>query len=170
MMAHPIRDAESGDVLLYTQPNWLVSLKTWSRYTHVEMAFVHQTRGMRTFTSRLKTGVAFYAPDLTDLALVLRPKVRLDEVGAMRFAVSAVGQPYDLVGLCAFWVAALQGADNGAMFCSECVARTLRKGGVDLFPGADCDAIPPSYFAHNPLLDVVWRSADEWRLWQERQD
>lgn len=173
MIASPILEAKPGDVWLYSRTDVvsrLIAMKTWSRYTHVEIAFVNRRKdsGLELFTSRITDGVEFYPPDLSGLALVLRSRRPFNQVAATTWANSVVGQPYDLLGLSAFWFAELQGKENGRQFCSEACARVLRRGWIDLFPGADCDAIAPSYYSHNPRIHVVWRSTDEWRRWHAR--
>lgn len=170
-LGNPLTETEPGDVLLFNRDgiyNKLIRLKTWSRFTHSEVA-IRRAGQLCTFTSRNGEGVNFYRPDLNGLALVLRPERPIDQEAAIRWGQTVIGQPYDVVGLLAFWFARYQGLDNGAMFCSEACTRFLRQGGLDLFPGADADAIAPRDFSINPYLQVVWRSADEWARWQVEQ-
>ena len=177
MISSPVRDAEPGDVWLFSKTDVvsrLIRMKTWSRFMHAELVFVNRPKGsgVELFTSKLERGVDFYSPDTRGLALVLRSRRKFDQAAATPWAERVVGQPFDVLGMASFWFAELQGRDNGRMFCSEAVTRCLRHGGFDLFPGADCDSIAPSYFAHSPRLSVIWRSADEWHRWQaaERQE
>lgn len=169
MIRSPILDAQAGDVWLFSRQgfyNRIISLKTWSRFTHVE-SVVMQAGQVFTFTSRNGQGVNLYAPDLSGLALVLRLRVPFDQVPALRWAQTVLGQGYSYVGLLAFFWAKYQGLNDTRQFCSEAVTRYLRHGGADLFPRADADTIPPSYFAVSPFLDVVWRSEDEWRRYYD---
>lgn len=167
LISNPLTDARPGDVFLFNRNgvyNKLIRFKTWSRFTHCEVAVVVGGRVM-TFTSRNGVGVNFYLPDFKGLALVLRPTCHFDQFAAIAWGQTVVGQPYDLTGLLAFWFAKYQGRDNGAQFCSEACTRYLRAGGAELFPAADADAIAPRDFSINPFLDVVWRSSDEWDRW-----
>jgi hypothetical protein len=167
-IASPL-DAQAGDVLLFNRNgayNKLIQLKTWSRFTHCEVAIRTPADTLSTFTSRNGLGVDIYAPDVSGLALILRPTAALQQPNALAWARTVIGQPYDYVGLLAFWFAKYQGRENGAMFCSEACTRYLRAGGVDLFPGADADAIAPRDFSIIGL-DVIWRSADEWQRWTD---
>lgn len=174
LIASPLADAQSGDVWLYhrTDPISLaISAKTFSRITHAEVALVDRVNGsgVELFSARILTGVRFYQPDLTDLALVLRPTLSFDAFAASEWAMRVVGQPYDLSGILAFFNTRFQGQTDNAMFCSEACTRLLRRGGIELFPGADADAISPGMLAHHPFLQVVWRSGDEWQRWQSKQ-
>lgn len=163
-------EMQSGDVALYSRTDpisLMVRSKTWSRYSHVEMAFTERRvgSGLEMFTARLTEGVGFFPLDQSEVALVLRPVLKFDAKRALWWARTVVGQDYDVLGLAAFWFAELQGQRNRRQFCSEAVARCLRKGGADVFGGADCDAIAPAAFARNSLLQVVWRSDAEWDRW-----
>lgn len=65
-----------GDVLLFarTSPfDWIIHVKTWSRFTHVEIVGLDKLGHVRTYASRNGVGVGVYTPDLDGLALVLRP-------------------------------------------------------------------------------------------------
>jgi uncharacterized protein YycO len=174
VITSPIRDAQPGDVWLYarTDPgSRMIAMKTWSRFTHVEVAVAerHTLSGVELLASRIKGGVRFYQADLSGLALVLRSSRPFNQIAAMQWANTVVGQPYDFTGLMCFWFAELQGQNNKAQFCSELATRFLRRGGIDLFPGLDADGVAPSYFGSNPYLDVVWRSWDEQQRWHQRQ-
>lgn len=165
--------ARAGDVALFNRNgiyNKLIAVKTWSRFTHCEV-FVEQMNpdgvNLKTFTSRnglgKLSGVNVYEPDFNGLAMVLRldDRITFDQAKAWEWAKTTIGQKYDLVGLVAFFWAKRQGIDNGAMFCSEACARFLRKGGADVFRGADADTIAPRDFSVNALLRPVWLSQDE---------
>lgn len=166
LIASPL-EARPGDVFLFNRNgvyNKLIRLKTWSRFTHCEVAVVMAKRVM-TFTSRNGVGVNFYLPDFKGLALVLRPTCAFNQIAAIEWGQTVVGQPYSYVGLLAFWFAKYQGANDKAQFCSEACTRYLRAGGAELFPAADADAIAPRDYSINPFLQVVWRSSDEWDRW-----
>ena len=169
-IASPLLDARAGDVWLYSRKDLvsrMIAVKTWSRFTHVEV--VLSTSPVQLFSSRIKDGVDIFRPDLSDLALVLRSSRPFNQIAASSWAMRVVGQPYDLIGISAFWFAEFQGKENGRQFCSEACTRLLRAGGIDPFPTGDADAIAPGAFAVNPYLSVVWRSSDEWRRWQTKQ-
>lgn len=172
LIASPLGEARPGDVLLFSrQESWYgraIAIKTWSRFTHVEVAVVRDRLGVFTYTSRNGEGVNLYAPELGGLALVLRPAVPFDQARALTWSRSTIGQGYDYVGLLAFFLARYQGRENGRMFCSEACTRYLRAGGADLFPAADADTIAPRDFSINPYLRVVWRSADEWARYHQK--
>lgn len=151
-------DLQPGDVLLFNRRsffNWLIRIKTWSPYTHVEVvAGPHQF-----FAARNGQGVGIYAPDLQGLALVLRPSAAFDVVAATKWAYAdrVLGQGYDWLGLLNFTYARVVGQDNRKMFCSEAAVRFLRAGGVDPFPGQDADTLSPRDFTLCQNLSVVWR-------------
>jgi len=151
-----------GDVLLFSRKgffNLLIRGKTWSRFSHVEVA----VGPARVFASRNGDGVGFYKPDLSGLAMVLRPSMPVDVEKAIQWArdSNVVGQPYDWVGLLNFMNARRVGRENGRMFCSEAAVRFLRRGGFDPFPRADADTISPRDFHVCPWLDTVWMSPEE---------
>ena len=158
-----------GDVLLFNRNgtfNWLIRVKTWSRFSHVEVA----VDGSNVFASRNGEGVGLYSVDGKGMALVLRPRessFNVDE--ALRWArfSNVVGQGYDWLGLLNFTYARLASRENGKMFCSEAATRFLRMGGLDPFPGADADTIAPRDFSICPLFAVVWRSEDERKRMRE---
>lgn len=154
---------QPGDVLLYARQswfNWLIRIKTWSRFTHVEVAVSTE----HVFASRNGQGVAFYRPDLSGLAVVLRPTEPLNVAQAALWGKTVIGQGYDWLGLINFTYARVVGKQNGRMFCSEAVTRFLRAGGLDLFPRNDADTISPRDFSVCPWLEPVWLSDNEAKL------
>lgn len=151
-----------GDVLLFNRKgafNWLIRVKTRSRFTHCEVAI----GPARVFASRNGEGVAFYPVDLKGLAMVLRPSQPLDVEKGIQWARDSniVGQPYDWAGLTSFLYARTVGRENGRMFCSEAAVRFLRRCGFDPFPRCDADTIAPRDFHVCPWFDVAWMSPDE---------
>lgn len=166
----PILDC--GDVLLFSRTsffNRIIQVKTWSRFTHVEIVGGVKDTLTRTYASRNGLGVGVYPADYQGLALVLRPCFPcgacagpFDVLKARAwFYQNAVGQRYDWLGLLNFTYARYVGQDNHAMFCSEFATRFLREGGFDPFPANDADTISPRDFSVCPCLTVIWRSPDE---------
>jgi hypothetical protein len=148
-----------GDVLLFernTFYNRLIQIKTWSRFTHVEIVCVYPNAATRTVASRNGEGVGFYAPNLKGLAVVLRPRTAFDQDAAMKWFLTVQGQGYDWLGLMNFAYARLVGPDNNKQFCSEFAARYMRRGGVPVFGVTDADTISPRDFSICDLLEVVW--------------
>lgn len=145
------------DVLLYRPSGLfgrLIALKTWSRYSHVE---VYDGRGL-SVASRDGLGVSRYPYRASELAAVLRPTAQdLNLLKARAWFKTVNGQGYDWLGLVAFWTAKRQGIENGAMFCSEFATRYLRMAGCDPFNGYDADGIAPGEFLKSPCLRVLWR-------------
>lgn len=163
-MAEFLPPLQPGDVLLFNRSgtfNWIIRVKTWSRFSHVEVA----TGSKRVFASRNGEGVGFYGTDLRGLAVVLRPTVPFDVTAAERWAKQqrVVGQGYDWLGLLNFTYARVASRENNKMFCSEAATRFLRNGGLDPFPDADADTISPRDFSICPLFVPVWKSAEEHR-------
>jgi hypothetical protein len=161
-MAEFLPELKPGDVLLFNRSgtfNWIIRVKTWSRFSHVEVAVGPE----RLFASRNGEGVNFYRLDARGLAVVLRPREPFDVRAAEHWArfSNVVGQGYDWAGLLNFTYARLASRENGRMFCSEAATRFLRMGGLDPFPGADADTIAPRDFSMCPLFVPVWKSADE---------
>lgn len=151
-----------GDVLLFSRKgffNTLISIKTWSRFSHVEVVIGPS----RVFASRNGEGVSFYPIDLKGLALVLRPTMTVDIKAGIAWArdSNVIGQPYDWAGLLNFTNARRVGRENGRMFCSEAATRFLRRCGFDPFPRCDADTIAPRDFDVCPLFTVEWMSEDE---------
>lgn len=162
----------AGDVLLYRPRGlfgWLISVKTWSRYAHVEVYDGHDYA----LASRDGVGVGRYPYRSEDLAAVYRPRVPFDMNAGRRWFATVNGQPYDWFGLLAFTSAKLQGRENGAMFCSEFAVRFLRRCigakcahpaaqqgnarvlavlGLDPWNGYDADGLAPGEMAKSPLL------------------
>jgi hypothetical protein len=157
---------QSGDVLLFSRRslfNFLITLKTWSPYTHVEVADVDDSGDVTTFASRNKEGVGEYVPDLSGLALVLRlPDGAFNRADARWWFLDNEiwKQGYDYIGLFNFFYARFVGPENGRMFCSEFVTRFLRAGGWDPFPDMDADTIAPRDFRLMREATVVWDRRD----------
>lgn len=157
-----IEDLEFGDVLLYSGTGFfsrLIKIKTWSRLSHVEI----YAGGGTTIASRDGIGVDKYKFTNKNLRAVLRPSVppELDqESGWDWFVREAWGQPYDWVGLLAFFSAKFQGASRRAMFCSEFACRFLKKCKYPIFAG-DSDAISPGAFWTNAKLELIWLHPEE---------
>lgn len=163
--------AKPGDIWVFARKgffNRIVQIKTWSRFSHVEVVAYQTDHGPELAASRNVVGVNLYQPEPEGLALIVRPTVPFDRHAAVRWFIDrAYGQGYDYIGLLNFFTARTLG-NNNRMFCSEFATRFLRRGGIDPFPGADADCVPPSWFALNSVLSVVWRSADEWdRKWEQ---
>lgn len=149
-----------GDVLLYSGTgvfSWGIKVKTWSRFSHVEVF----DREGTTLASRDGRGVNRYVFTEKNLKAILRPKTPpvLDVARGLEwFEREAKGQPYDWWGLFAFFAAKAQGSKKLAMFCSEFEARLFKKCGYALFLG-DSDAVSPGMNWSNPLLDLLWADA-----------
>ncbi len=149
-----------GDVLLFNRRsfyNWLIRIKTWSKYTHCEVV-VRTSIGSGVFASRNGIGCGLYSYDLSGLSAVLRPIHPFDQNEALTWMLEndVHNQGYDYLGLLNFAYARRVGQDNGKMFCSEAAVRFLREGGVDLFPRNDADTISPRDFSLSPLLEWLW--------------
>lgn len=177
-----LRQLQPGDVLLYARGGVfgrLISIKTWSRFTHVEIVgfseslFEGDPDPVGIIGSRNGEGVAWYDPNWEGLALVLRPTSAVDAPAANTWADTVLGQGYDWLGLINFTYARVVGRDNGKMFCSEFATRWLRRAGVPIFPYIDADTIAPADFVKTGRLQTVWRSPDEWERytrWIEQED
>jgi hypothetical protein len=176
---HPefTRSLLPGDVLVYSRSgvfNKIISIKTWSRFTHVEVAIpVVPDAPSLTVAARNGEGCGVYAFNPDGLALVMRPLPHFpfDLTQAMQwFRTERVQeQGYDWLGLLNFAYARRVSRNNGKMFCSELAIRFLREGGCDLIPGEDADTISPRDLTVNQRLYVAWRSAAEWARHQEQQ-
>jgi len=159
---------EPGDVLVFNRSgafNWIIRVKTWSRFSHVEVAI----NDAEVFASRNGDGVGVYRVQPDGLAMVLRPTVPFDVDAALKWArfSNVLGQGYDLLGLLNFTYARLASRENGKMFCSEAATRFLRQGGLDPFPRIDADTISPRDFTICPLFIPIWRSEDEMKRHRE---
>jgi hypothetical protein len=148
-----------GDILLYSRSswfNWAIRIKTWSQYTHVEIA----GEAGSVYASRNVSGVGHYAFDPDGLALVLAPFPAAFNLKLARdwfYREHVYRQGYDYLGLLNFYYARWAGRENNRMFCSEFAARFLRQGGLDLFPGVDADTISPRDFTLAGLaLRRIW--------------
>jgi hypothetical protein len=158
-----------GDCLLYFNPNsvahFLIALKTWHRIGHVE-CYLGECNSIG---ARPHTGVYRYKTERRNLTGVLRPSRPVDLRESVQWCErSAIGQGYDWLGLVRFawkaqvlpevWAESLQ-------FCSEFATRFYRRGGLDLFPREDADAVAPFQFAVHPLLDPVTPTSEP-QPWQ----
>jgi len=168
---------QAGDLLLYggaSLINRLIQIKTWSRYSHVEM---YEGGGL-SLASRNGLGVGRY-PVRTDgllMILRLRPWVPFSMAAVRQWFPYVDGQEYDWWGLFAFFAATRRGPDNYKMQCAEFCARALRVGigaavplpvasplgdrralaalGYDPFNGHDADGIAPGEYAKSPLFMI----------------
>jgi len=158
-----INQLQPGDVLVYSRStliNLIIKVKTWSRYTHVE---VYGGDG-KVYASRNGVGVGRYDFDRSGLVLVVRPPVGSFSIKAAtdwfwRNELSKQG--YDWLGLLNFTYARFVGKENGRMFCSEFAVRFLRNGGLPVFGRMDADTISPRDFVAHDLFVPVWASDDE---------
>ena len=164
----PFARCERGDVLLYAPRGlygFIIATKTWSNYGHCEVF-----DGATSLASRDHIGVGRYPRRASGLRTILRCRKPLDMAAALRWFASVDGQAYDWLGLLSFTAARLQGFDNEAQFCSEFVARFIRRGiagshgvypdqleamGLDPFNGRDADAISPDAFRDSALFRVI---------------
>lgn len=172
-VAGPIPPLQGGDVLLFSRKsvyNTIIQVKTWSRYTHVEIADDTQpaegaiSHVSHVFASRNGVGCGYYEFDSEGLALILRPPAGLFNLEAAItwfYHNNIRDQGYDWLGLINFTYARLTGRRNGKMFCSEFATRFYRAGGADLFPGVDADTIAPSAFRLLRGFTPVWMSDTE---------
>lgn len=168
MQINPQRDAQGGDVFLFSRNstfNKIIQVKTWSRFTHVEVAVRGLDGSLVMAASRNGQGVSLYEPELDGLALVLRPMVppcpMFNQRAALDWFATVNGQKYDWIGLLNFTYAKVA-KHNAAQFCSEFATRFLRRGGIDLFPEEDADTIAPRDFSlQRVALQIVYRSPAE---------
>lgn len=148
-----------GDVLLYSGRSvfsWLIRIKTWSRYSHVEICDGYGF----SVASRDGIGVGRYPHRAEQLAMVLRPHRPFNVHVARAWFRAVDGQRYDWLGLLSFTFAEWQGKSNGRMFCSEFATRYLRAGGIDPFNAYDADGIAPGEFCKSAALEVIWPARD----------
>jgi hypothetical protein len=152
---------QPGDCLLYSRLGSLfgaiIAIKTWSKYTHVEIMCQVDT----TVASRDGLGVGMYHIREDGLARILRPNARVNMQDALYwFYTQANGQRYDWLGLLNFYTAQHRGRDNHRQFCSEFATRFYRQGGFDPFAAdLDADCVPPSYFAVSPEFTTIWEKS-----------
>lgn len=146
---------QKGDILLYAGKGFaarVIQMKTWSRISHCEIYVGDNT----SFASRDGIGVGAYPLRTEGLAAVMRPREPLDLVAGSLWFQTVNGQKYDWLGLLAFASAKFQGRDNNRMFCSEFLARFIRRCGLNIFNGYDADGIAPGEFLKSDLLERVW--------------
>lgn len=146
-----------GDCLIYrpsTLLGWAISVKSWSKWSHVEMA----VSPGKALGARME-GVNYYPTRWDHLGMVVRPPEGFDLQKALWwFDNYARGQRYDVVGLFRFFTIGKQSKDK--QFCSELLTRMYRQGGLDLFGSQDADLVPPGWFT--TMADdftVVWSDA-----------
>jgi hypothetical protein len=136
---------QPGDVMLYRPTGIfgrLIALKTWHAISHVEVA----VGPGKAIASRDALGVNEYPIRWAQLAAVLRPDpARFDMAKAMEYFKTVKGQPYDFLGLLAFF-RTKGAATNGKQFCSEFATNFYRAGGLDPFDGEAAQTVPPFYF------------------------
>lgn len=155
-----MRQAEfrPGDVLFYGPTGWLgriISLKTWSPYTHTEVWVGGPQPRTRVWAARHKEGVGFFS-FREDLLLVRRPNAPVNTQELLNFCCRTSGQQYDILGLLRFFNINIAAPDR--MFCSEAVTRVLRLAtSRELFADVDADSVSPSMLAWTPALRTVWR-------------
>jgi len=155
-----------GDLLLYDRGGIFgtaVKVKTWSNVSHIEVV-----TDFNTSISAREEGVNEFPIDLHGLRYVLRPQFRISmDEGLKWFRAVAAGQSYHYIGLLSFYLATWQGKTDNKMFCSESVARFLKKCGVSLLnKHKDADTYAPSQFLDSPLVDYVWVKyvEEDWKL------
>lgn len=147
-----------GDILLYKGTGaygLLIQLKCWSAIGHCE-SYIGDGFSV---ASRNGIGVNIYPLKEKDLIRVIRPNREFNLGAAIKwFLLEAKGQKYDWLGLLRFtWGSDYcKGDKNNKMFCSEFLTRYYRAGGLDPFPNADADSVPPNWFDVSPLFDRIW--------------
>jgi hypothetical protein len=88
--------------------------------------------------------------------MVRRPVLSFDPNKAFEYFKTVKGQPYDFLGLLAFF-RTRRAKTNGKQFCSEFATNYYRAGGLDPFHGEDAEVIPPFYFqALADGFETVW--------------
>jgi hypothetical protein len=156
-MVDPKDVISPGDILLYSRSDWaswVVRVKTGSKVTHCEMAWIHDT----TLASRPKDGVDTFALETHGLYRILRSKKALNLNKVHEFHLECRGQFYDWVGLLRFFAVGGD-SDPETQFCSEYLMRLARVGGVDwLARDFDPDLVYPGMLEASPELYEVWRS------------
>ena len=160
---------QPGDVLLYTPAGVfgkLITLKTWSDYSHTEVVYRVQGSVISTYASRDPKrwfpkpsggGVNIYPLRTSELGLIRRPTHPVDMTKFEAFVNATVGQKYDWVGLLKFF--RISKGKQDRMFCSEAATRLLRAiTGEQLFANVDADAVSPGMLAWTPELEDIWRA------------
>ena len=172
MQINPLTEAQPGDVFLFARSNSIfnlaINIKTWSRFTHCEVAMRDANGWLVMAASRNGLGVSLYDPDLKGLALIMRPVMPFNQAAALEWFATVSGQGYDWAGLLNFTYAKVA-KNNNKQFCSEFATRLLRYGGIDLFPEQDADTISPRDFSIvvRGALQVVYRSPAEMDRYQK---
>lgn len=152
---------QPGDFLLYSGKgffSWLIKVKTWSRFSHVEVYIGHG----QTIASRDGEGVDLYWLKLDKLAAILRPTEKLDVEAGLSWAKenAILGQKYDWWGLLRMFTIGTQSTSK--QFCSELATRFARACNFQPFNRKyDADLVSPGMFYSSPHFDVVWEDTDE---------
>lgn len=142
-----------GDCLLFSRKtifDRVVSLKTWSSYTHVEIYIGNN----KTVASRNGKGCAVYSQDLTGLGLILRPVKEVNiEKAMIWFWRYANGRPYGWIDLLRF---VLINIPTKGLICSELATMWYRAGNFDPFSSSIfAGDIAPSDFRKSPNFIIV---------------
>lgn len=154
-----------GDCLLYSGTGFfstLIKIKTWSRFSHVEIYLGHG----QAIASRDGKGVDTYQFTNKNLRAVLRPDGdRLDLSEVLKYHATCLTQNYDWFGLFRFFTLGKQSETK--QFCSEYATRCYRKMIVDgepFKPFAECydaDLVSPGMFYSSPHFHKVWEYVEE---------
>ncbi len=155
-MSFPV--LKEGDCLLYSGKgifSWLIKIKTWSKYSHVEVYIGHG----QSFASRDGEGVEVYWMRGNDLAMVLRPTQAINVENGMDFIKATSGQRYDWWGLLRFFTLGKQSTRK--QFCSELATRFYNACGFYPFSKKyDADLVSPGMFASSAKFNVIWEAPD----------
>jgi hypothetical protein len=159
MFPNVIPTLRPGDVLFYEPTGWLgrlISLKTWSPYSHTEL-WVGPAG--RVWAARHGNGVDFFRMRRENLLLIRRPVAPVNDRLLLEFCNQTIGQQYDLKGLLRFFNIQ-QPPSLDRMFCSEAVTRALRIAtSRELFADIDADLVSPSMLAWTPALRTIWKKS-----------
>lgn len=156
-----------GDTLLYDGSGLisaLIRLKTWAPVSHVEVYAGASEDGGRVrhwaYAARMEDGVRLYPFEPEGLAVILRPAPwvasRFRWLRAVRYAESAIGQPYDYWGLVRFFRRGQE--TRHSQFCSEFATRFYRAGGLEPFArDYPADLVSPGMYLASPAFQIVRR-------------
>jgi hypothetical protein len=147
-----------GDLLLYHRTGlipWLIGVKTWSVYTHVETYLGDgKAHGARI------TGVDTYPVSFDGLLKVRRPYAVFNSLTALPYIVSVRGQHYDILGLFRFFTLGKQSTLK--QFCSEDAVRLARAAGIEPFtPETDADLVSPGMLDSTPAYKTIFSAPQE---------
>lgn len=112
-------------------------------------AVLFASRGPATFQwwppKMVGGGVNLYALDYRPGLVLVRRPVTFDVAAAIDWLSEPgiLGQAYDVVGLLNFYLARVQGPENGAMFCSEAGTRLYKRTGTIRAENVDADCVSP---------------------------